>query len=139
MAADVLAAGGLVWRTINGVEHLGLVRRTRYGGDISFPKGKIDLGESLKDCARREVAEELGVDAELEDFAGLMNYRVGDRDKYVLFWEMSYRADTTGVTDDREVAERLWLTPQAALASLTYQRDRSLLQGVLERRLARRA
>lgn len=133
MPADVLAAGGLVWRTIDGVEHLGLVRRTRHGGDISFPKGKLDPGESLKDCARREVAEELGVDAELGDFAGLMNYRVGDRDKYVLFWEMTYRADTTGVTDDREVAQRLWLTPEAALTTLSYQRDRSLLQGVLER------
>lgn len=139
MPADVLAAGGLVWRTIDGVAHLGVVRRTRYGGDTSFPKGKLDPGESLKDCARREVAEELGVDAELDEFAGLMNYRVGDRDKYVLFWEMTYRGEFTGATDDREVAERVWVTPEVALESLSYQRDRALLQGVLERRRARHA
>lgn len=138
MPADVLAAGGIVWRTIDGIEYLGLVRRTRYGGDVSFPKGKLDPGESLKECALREVAEELGVDAVLGDFAGLMSYRVGDRDKYVLFWEMAYRADTTGATDDREVAERLWLTPEAAMDALSYQRDQTLLQGVLERRRAHR-
>ena len=85
MPADVLAAGGVVWREVGGQRTVGVVRRTRHGGDVSFPKGKLDPGESLKECAVREVAEELGAAVVLGDFAGLMTYRVGDRDKYVLF------------------------------------------------------
>lgn len=134
MTTDVLAAGGVVWRVVDGVERIGLVRRTRYRGDVSFPKGKLDPGESLKQCALREVAEELGVHASLGEFAGLMTYRVGERDKYVLFWEMAYEGDATHATDDREVAERLWLTPHDALAALSYQRDRTLLHTILSRR-----
>lgn len=143
MTADVFAAGGVVWRRIDGTDRVGLVRRTRNGGDISFPKGKLDPGESLKECARREVAEELGVRASLGPFAGLMTYRVGERDKYVLFWEMDFQQDlsdnaenegTTVALDNVEVAERLWLEPAAALQVLTYQRDRELLRAVLARR-----
>jgi len=133
MPTDVLAAGGVVWRDIDGVAHVGVVRRHRYGGDTSFPKGKLDPGESLKECALREVAEELGVSARLGEFAGIMNYRVGEREKYVLFWEMQYQ-DESGLIDAHEVAEILWLTPEAALAALSYHRDRVLLSNVLERR-----
>lgn len=133
MPADVLAAGGVVWRVVNGVECVGIVRRTRYGGDVSFPKGKLDPGESLKECAAREVLEELGVSATLGEFAGIMNYRVGEREKYVLFWEMQFLADAEQ-HDELEVAERLWLPPAEALAALSYLRDRTLLEQVLERR-----
>jgi 8-oxo-dGTP diphosphatase len=135
MPADVLAAGGLVWRVVEGRNCIGIVRRIRYGGDVSFPKGKLDPGESLKECALREVAEELGVRARLGEFAGLMTYRVGERDKYVLFWEMHYESDAHDVPADvGEVLERLWLTPDDAMTVLSYRRDRELLHHVLGRR-----
>jgi 8-oxo-dGTP diphosphatase len=133
MPADILAAGGLVWRDLDGTRCLGVVRRLRLGGDYSFPKGKLEPGESFKECARREVAEELGVDTELAAFAGLMNYRVGDRDKYVLFWEMEHRANSGDEPDGREVAERLWLPPEEALKILTYRTDQTLLTNLMQR------
>ena len=56
----VKAAGALVWRE-NG-KHLEvlLVHRPRYD-DWSIPKGKVDSCESVRTCAVREVAEELGI------------------------------------------------------------------------------
>lgn len=134
MPADILAAGGIVWRNIDGERRLGVVRRVRYGGDVSLPKGKVEPGESLKECALREVSEELGVIAMLGPFAGLLNYRVGDRDKFVLFWEMDYVGETGSGPDAREVAEHLWLTLDEALDTLTFRSDRDLLASVREAR-----
>lgn len=127
MPTDILAAGGVVWRTIRGERRIGIVRRLRYGGDVSLPKGKLETGESLKECALREVAEELGVVAQLGAYAGLLNYRVGDREKYVLFWEMDYVGDTGEGPDGKEVGEHLWLTVEEAFAQLTHRSDRDLL------------
>lgn len=134
MPSDILAAGGIVWRIIDGERRLGAVRRLRYGGDVSLPKGKLEAGESLKECALREVAEELGVVATLGRFAGLLNYRVGDREKFVLFWEMDYVRDTGHAPDGREVAEYLWLTVDEAAASLTHRSDRDLLAALMASR-----
>lgn len=131
---DILAGGGIVWRAIDGIEHVGIVERVRYGGDVSLPKGKLDPGERLIECAVREVAEELGVDATPISLAGLMSYRVGERDKYVVFWEMQWLADRNEEPDPREIAARRWATPEAALGMLTYERDRRLLAEVIRRR-----
>ncbi len=138
MPSDILAAGGVVWRVIDGVRHLGVVRRVRYGGDVSLPKGKVEVGEGFKACALREVSEELGVDASLGAFAGLMIYRVGDRDKFVLFWEMEYLDDVGDQPDGKEVAERMWLTPEDALRVLTFRTDQKLLTDLLASRAADR-
>uniref|UniRef100_A0A6J7PJC6 Unannotated protein n=1 Tax=freshwater metagenome TaxID=449393 RepID=A0A6J7PJC6_9ZZZZ len=83
----------------------------------------------------REVAEELGVDVELGGFAGLLIYHVGDRDKFVLFWEMEFVAERNEEPDGKEVAERLWLLPGDALETLTFRTDRTLLTDLLARRV----
>ena len=56
---EVWAAGGVVWRRSDvGVEVL-LAHRPAHR-DWTFPKGKLDPGETLRQCARREVEEETG-------------------------------------------------------------------------------
>lgn len=59
MAAGVLVRGGRVL--------LGLRRadRASYPGVWDLPGGHVEPGESPRDAARRELREELGVDAEL--------------------------------------------------------------------------
>ena len=52
---SVQAAGGLVQNEIDNV--LMIFRRGRW----DFPKGKLDKGEKLEDCAIREVEEETGL------------------------------------------------------------------------------
>lgn len=60
----VLAAGVLCWRTAAAGVELLMVHRPKYD-DWSFPKGKLEDGESLPECAVRELAEETGVEAVL--------------------------------------------------------------------------
>ena len=53
-AAEVKASGGVVWRRGDRGIEVALVHRPRYD-DWSFPKGKLDKGESWEDGALREV------------------------------------------------------------------------------------
>lgn len=128
--SDVLCAGGIVVRLIDGVEHIGLIVRSRYGGDCSLPKGHVESGESVLDAALREVAEELGVACEPLGFAGAISYPVGARQKYVLFWNMRHLGDDERIIHGDEVAERLWLPAPEAIQRLTYDADRTLLAQV---------
>ena len=128
--SDILCAGGIVWRLIDGVEHVGLVTRSRYGGDCSLPKGHVETGESVLDAALREVAEELGVSCAPLDFAGALSYPVDGRQKYVLFWHMRHLGDDPRIMHGDEVDERVWLPVPEAIERLTYEADRDLLTSV---------
>lgn len=82
----VRAAGALVWREKGGDLQVLLVHRPRYD-DWSFPKGKLESGESLCACAVREVAEETGVQVRLEQPLETIRYRLGDGTrKEVRYW-----------------------------------------------------
>ena len=56
----VYAAGGVVWRIVDGKLRVLLIHRTKYR-DVTLPKGKVDPGEMLAETAVREVHEETGI------------------------------------------------------------------------------
>ena len=56
---SVTAAGGLVVRQKKGEIRLLMIYRR---GAWDLPKGKIDKGETIPECALREVQEEVGID-----------------------------------------------------------------------------
>jgi 8-oxo-dGTP pyrophosphatase MutT (NUDIX family) len=56
---ELVAGGGVVTREgKKGLEILLIFRK----GLWDIPKGKLDAGETIKQCAKREVKEELGID-----------------------------------------------------------------------------
>jgi 8-oxo-dGTP diphosphatase len=123
----VRAAGGLVWRAgPDGVE-LVLVHRPSYD-DWSFPKGKLNVGESELDAALREVEEEIGVVCEVGREIGSISYTDGrGRPKTVRYWEMRL-ADGDVLAPANEVDDARWVPVDAAVAMLTYDHDRLLLE-----------
>jgi 8-oxo-dGTP diphosphatase len=133
---EVLAAGGVVWRAIDvgvpnvaaadGIEVV-LVHRDRYD-DWSFPKGKLEKGESFEDAALREVAEETGLVCELgEEMPSTSYLDSKGRQKLVRYWAM--RVVGTGPWEpNREIDGRRWVTLDEAAGMLTYAHDRDLVE-----------
>lgn len=48
----VYAAGGVVWRLVEGRLMVLVIHRTAYA-DVTLPKGKVDPGETLAETAAR--------------------------------------------------------------------------------------
>jgi 8-oxo-dGTP diphosphatase len=133
---QVRAAGGLVWREAvvadedghsrPGVEIV-LVHRPRYD-DWSFPKGKLDKGETFEQAAVREVAEETGLVCDLGPELPSTTYLdAKGRLKLVRYWSMRVVAVEPWQAND-EIDDRRWATLDDALGRLTYPHDRLLLE-----------
>ena len=130
-AAQVKASGGVVWRrSPHGLE-VALVHRPRYD-DWSFPKGKLDEGESWEEGALREVEEEIGLRCRLGEELTPVGYRDRKgRAKVVRYWLMEPEADDPFVPN-REVDAVRWCSFDDAQAALSYAHDRKLLARALE-------
>jgi 8-oxo-dGTP diphosphatase len=121
----VRAAGGLVVRRQAGRLEVALVHRPVHQ-DWSYPKGKLEEGETFEDAAQREVVEETGLICRLVRFVGHTDYidRKG-RPKVVAYWVMS--AVAGAFVPNEEVDELRWVDVAAAGELLSYERDRELL------------
>jgi 8-oxo-dGTP pyrophosphatase MutT (NUDIX family) len=123
------AAGGVVWRrgSKGGLKVL-LVHRDRYD-DWSFPKGKLDPGETHRHAALREVEEETGLRCKTGDELPEVRYedRKG-RPKRVRYWSMEPVGGS--FTPNDEVDEVRWVSLDAARDVLTYDHDRFVLEGI---------
>lgn len=100
-----------------------------------LPKGLINDGESSKETAIREVAEEGGVDTEIIIKLGNSRYFFvweGKKIfKTVTFYLMRYVKDT-GKSHDREVDEAIFLPFEKAYEKLTFKDDKEFLQQAKE-------
>jgi 8-oxo-dGTP pyrophosphatase MutT (NUDIX family) len=122
----VRAAGGIiVRRAVDGRREVAVVHRPARA-DWSFPKGKLEPGETFEVCALREVREETGLRCRLGRFVGHTEYRDRkDRPKVVAYWVMDVEAGTFAANE--EVDELRWVDVGTAEQLLSYDRDRELL------------
>jgi 8-oxo-dGTP diphosphatase len=127
--AEVAAAGGLVTRSATadgvGAIEVVLVHRPKYD-DWTFPKGKVEKGETDEQAATREVREETGFDCVLGEELATVRYVDGrGRPKRVRYWMMTVVGGDATVPN-REVDELRWLSPGDATTLLTYEHDQAL-------------
>ncbi|WP_345941287.1 NUDIX domain-containing protein [Nesterenkonia sp. E16_10] len=132
--AEILAAGALCWRLRRGELEVLVIHRPRYD-DWSFPKGKLDEGETLPECAVREVREEIGLKVRLGMPLPVTRYSVGKargakngnggkgrKDKAVWYWAAQV-AEGTPIPDGEEVDETAWVSVDRARELLTNRGD----------------
>ena len=123
----IRAAGGLLWRQCGEQTLVAVIHRTRYEGDWTLPKGKLNEGEPWHTAALREVKEETGYEARILDFAGAVSYDVKGRPKIVRYWHMAAQGEPSPNLD-KEVAEVVWLPIKEAVDRLQYPTEKSLLE-----------
>jgi 8-oxo-dGTP pyrophosphatase MutT (NUDIX family)/phosphohistidine phosphatase SixA len=138
----VMTAGGVVWRRRGGKLQVQLVHRPRYD-DWSWPKGKLDSGESFQGAAIREIAEETGKEVVLgRPLPGLQYLTPEGGVKRVHYWA-SRRArrghDTAALTarppvapvDRDEIDQVDWVDAAEAAERLTRTSDRGPLDALV--------
>ena len=131
MDTERLAAGGLVIDYGTRKPRVLLVHRPRYD-DWSFPKGKLEAGETVEEAALREVKEETGLECRIIRELAVTRYNYRTRNKRQLkpkavhyFLMERLRGDIQGPGEEVDRAE--WLEFDQAARKLSYAQDRELL------------
>ena len=131
---SILAAGTVCWRRVlteRGDERIMvlLIHRTKQR-DVSFPKGKLDPGESMPEAAVRETREETGLDVSLGINLGTIHYALSSgRTKTVQYWSAEITAEmalASTFTPNDEVQAIEWVPFDEARKRLSYSADREL-------------
>ena len=117
----IRAAGAVLHR--DGL--VAVVHRPQYD-DWTLPKGKLDPGEDDREAAVREVEEETGHGGSIERDLGTIGYDVEAGPKTVRYYLMA--ADAGGRPLAQDVDEVRWLGIDEAVAMVTYDRDREVLE-----------
>ncbi|WP_438352253.1 NUDIX hydrolase [Microbacterium sp. CJ88] len=130
----VYAAGGVVWRVVEGKLMVLAIHRTAYA-DVTLPKGKVDPGETLAETAVREIFEETGIRVRLGIPVGISRYRTPSRrQKIVHYWAAHATDDAiraSAFVPNREIAALEWITPKKALTHLSYPVDVEIIENFL--------
>jgi 8-oxo-dGTP pyrophosphatase MutT (NUDIX family)/phosphohistidine phosphatase SixA len=130
----IRAAGCIVWRHGSKEPEIVLVHRPRWN-DWSFPKGKLNRGESQLAGAIREVAEETGLVPRLGPRLPDQGYVVnGSTPKVVAYWaaQPPRDADLSTYTPNAEIDDVQWVRLSKARSWLDYPRDAELLDSFAE-------
>ena len=128
---EIPAAGVVVFREHDDKPEVALIHRPKYD-DWSFPKGKVDPGETVPVAAVREVREETGLRVALGRPLASQRYPVEAGQKVVHYWVGHVAAGADDDVDGYEINDEIddveWLPLEKAHQRLTYPHDRDTLR-----------
>ena len=125
----ILAAGGIIIRNGTAGPEVLVVHRNRYN-DVSLPKGKWEIHETIEETALREVKEETGYDTIITGVAGVQTRRVNDKMKITVFFVMELTDKDQGPINsnsDNEVKEVLWLGEDELSSRVSYPEQTDII------------
>lgn len=127
---DAVSAGGLIWRRSDAGTEVVLCGR-KADRIWVLPKGTPDAGEAIEETAKREAEEETGLRVTVGARLSTIEYWfVSDGyrwHKYVHYWLMEPVGGDLE-DHDHEFDEVRWFPSGEALALMTYENERVVLQ-----------
>jgi 8-oxo-dGTP pyrophosphatase MutT (NUDIX family) len=131
---QAVSAGGLVVAERDDGPWVVLIAHRSTGGALQWtlPKGGLEDGEALEEAAVREVREETGLDAEVVDTLGVVDYWFVWRPdrvryhKFVHYFLMRHLGGDMAARDD-EAEDVVWLPFDAAIERLSHPNERALV------------
>jgi 8-oxo-dGTP pyrophosphatase MutT (NUDIX family) len=132
-----ISAGGLVVR--EGKVLLVQVRNLKGEVRWTFPKGHLEVGESARQAALREVEEETGWACRIREPLTTASYRFlrGGREvSKQVKWYLMAPLKKTGSRDPDEIMAVRWAPLARAAEIISYPSDRELLESFFKRRAA---
>lgn len=126
-----LYSAGIITYTKEDHEILYLI--LQYGaGHWDFPKGKLEKGETKQEAALRELMEETGLTAQLDNnFEETFQYIFTDYDQQLAQKTVYFfvgKTQSKSVTLSHEHTDYKWLPYNDALEQLTYDNAKKLLE-----------
>lgn len=124
-----ISAGGTVYKVEGGERLYGLLLRgtgkkwaERDQNTYHLPKGTLDPGENLEECAKREIREEAGLDVELKVYLGALHRKFTSpytnifSDRTIHYYLAEVLKDHGETDDEHEKLE--WFNADEAVSKL---------------------
>lgn len=131
MKYDIISAGGVVYHRKNGKMFYLLLKHSGGKKHWDLPKGHLDKGESIEECAIREVIEETGLKKHELIFKGELDHK----NIYSKFYKLRkskikvvhlflFESMSEKIILSHEHSKFKWLEIQEIETKLTYQTSR---------------
>ncbi len=121
----VVSCGAVPWRVVDGQAQVLLIRQFEHKQAWSIAKGHLKDGESIEECAVREVREETGLNVKLGDRLpdAVVNIKGGTK-TVVSFLAEPIGSQEPNIEDpDCEVVEAKWFNVNELPELQHYQRS----------------
>lgn len=126
------SCGALVLRRGKDGKYYILMIRQRRGGNRSFPKGHVEVGETELMTAEREVFEETSVRIKITSaFRKTVNYRPAPGVVKEVVYFLAFTDHAEAVAREGEIADVEWVSLDKAEGALVHENDRVVLRAAM--------
>lgn len=123
---DVISCGAIVIEEFENEKHILLIKQFKNSDSWGIPKGHVELGESLSDCAFREVKEETGISVNIHEKIDEVIFDLGAKKKKVIVFRGSVSNKKLSKVIDlshtnNEVDDAKWFRTKSLPKLVSYQ------------------